>query len=210
MLTFYDFSKAPSPRRVRIVLAEKNIPHDVIEIDMMKGEQMSAEYRKINPQCTIPALKLEDGTVLTSVAGITAYLEATYPDNNLSGTTPMEKADIAGWTSRAEFELANAIPNALRNTNPAFKDRALPGPDNYAQIPELGARGMKMIDLFMDKLDTHLDGRDYIAADRFSLADITVVSFLDFARVVGKKITDAHPNVARWRALLAERASINL
>jgi len=117
-ITFYDFKMAPSPRRTRILLAEKDILHQAAHIDMMKAEQMGGEFRKINPDCTLPALKLEDGTVLTNVAGINAWAEATYPEPALMGTTPLEKAEIATWVSAAEQELGQAIPNALRNTNP--------------------------------------------------------------------------------------------
>lgn len=209
-LTFYDFTMAPSPRRTRILLAEKGIPHQVVQIDMMKAEQMGGDFRKINPDCTLPTLKLDDGTVLTNVAGITAWAEATYPEPALMGTTPLEKAEIATWVSMAEQDLGMAIPNAFRNTNPAMKDRALPGPVNYCQIPELADRGLKMIDAFMVKLESHLEGRDYVAAGQFSVADITVVCFLDFARVVGKKIPEDCPNIKRWHKQLGERPSINL
>lgn len=209
-ITFYDFKMAPSPRRTRILLAEKGILHQAVEIDMMTAEQMGDDFRKINPDCTLPALKLEDGTILTNVAGINAWAEATYPEPSLMGITPLEKAEIAAWSSAAEQDLGQAIPNALRNTNPLMKDRALPGPVNYEQIPELAERGFKMIDAFMEKLEKRLEGRDYVAAGQFSIADITVVCFLDFARVVGKKITDDFPNIKRWRRQLAERPSINL
>ncbi|WND01403.1 glutathione S-transferase family protein [Temperatibacter marinus] len=203
-LTFYDFKHAPSPRRIRILLALKNINHKAIEVDMMKAEQLTDAYKAINPECTIPTLKLEDGTTFTNVAAMNAYLEATYPEPSLMGTTALEKAEIAGWQSKIEQELGMAIPNALRNSNPAFKDRALPGPINYPQIPELAERGLTMLSNFMDKLDKHLDGRDYIAANQLSVADIAAVSFIDFTRVVGNKITEKHPHLLKWRTRLKE------
>lgn len=209
-ITFYDCQMAPSPRRTRILLAEKNIPHTTIEVDLMTGEQMGEEFRKINPDCTTPALKLEDGTILANVAGINAWAEASYPEPPLMGSTPLEKADIAAWQSIAEQEIGMAIPNVLRNNTAPFKDRALPGPINYTQIPDLAERGLKQVDAFMDKLEKHLEGRDFVAAGQLSVADITIVCFLDFTRVVGKKITEAHPNVMRWRTQMAERPSFNL
>ena len=208
-ITFYDYKMAPSPRRARIILAEKNVPHEAVEIDMMTADQMSDSYRAINPNCTIPALKIEDGTVFPDNASIAIYLEETYPEPPLMGSTLLERAEIASWNSQIEFELGAAIPNALRNTNPHMKDRALPGPVNYKQIPELGERGLTQIDVFMDKLDKHLEGREFIATEKLSIADIAAVSFLDFSRVVGKKITEAHPNIQRWRAALAKRPSFN-
>lgn len=210
-ITFYDFKMAPSPRRARIILAEKDVPHDAVQIDMMTNEQMGDAYRKINPNCTIPALQLEDGTVLTDNAGIAICLEETYPEHPLMGTTPLEKADIATWQSKIEGGFGMAVAHTLRNMNPAMKNRALPGPHNYAQIPELSERGFTQIDNFMKALESHLDGRDFIAADQFSIADITAACTLDFARVVNKKADpERHPNIVRWRAALAKRPSFSL
>jgi glutathione S-transferase len=209
-IKFYDYKMAPSPRRARIILAEKNVPHESVEINMMAGEQMSDSYRAVNPNCTVPAIKIEDGTVLIDNAGIAVYLEETYPEPALMGVSTMDKVEIASWNSQVEHEMGGAIPNALRNSNPHMKDRALPGPVNYKQIPELAERGLTQIDAFMDKLEKRLDGRDFIAADTLSLADISAVCFLDFANVVGKRITDVHPNIRRWRAALAQRPSFKL
>jgi len=180
-IVFYDYKMAPSPRRTRIMLAEKGVPHEAVEVDMMKAEQLSDSYRAINPNCTIPALKLDGGEVLTDTAGITVYLEETYPEPALMGVSTMDKVEIASWSSQIENELGAAIPNALRNTNLGMKDRALPGPVNYKQIPKLAERGSRQIDAFMTKLEQRLEGRDFIAAEQLSVADITTVCFLDFA-----------------------------
>lgn len=134
MPTFYDCTPAPSPRRARIVLAEKGIAHDVRIVDLSKGEQLSAEFRAINPACTVPALVLDDGAVLTDNAGIAARAEAAI-DPPLLGTAPLEKAAVASWNSRLEGECFMAIAEVLRNTARGMKDRALPEPENYAQIP---------------------------------------------------------------------------
>jgi hypothetical protein len=97
MPTLYDCATAPSPRRARILLAEKGIAHDTVAVDLMKGEQFGDAYRQINPQCTVPALRTDDGLLLTDNAGITAWLEAQYPQPPLLGSTPAEKAEIASW-----------------------------------------------------------------------------------------------------------------
>jgi len=94
-MIFYDCLTAPSPRRTRILLHEKNVPHEVINIDLMKGEQLSPSYKSINPTCTVPALKLDNGTVLTETAGIAAYLESAYPSPPMLGSTDIEKGLIA-------------------------------------------------------------------------------------------------------------------
>jgi glutathione S-transferase len=208
MLTLYDCATAPSPRRARILLAEKGIAHHTVEINLRQGEQLSDAYRQINPQCTVPALRTEDGLLLTDNAAITAYLEARYPEPPLLGRTPAEKAEIASWQWRAEFEGLLAVAEALRNSAPAMADRALPGPVNHAQIPALAERGRVRLQQFFALLDERLTGRDFIAGDGFSIADITAVVAVDFARVVKIKPGDDHPNLLRWRAGLALRPAI--
>jgi glutathione S-transferase len=210
MITFYDCATAPSPRRTRILLAEKAVPHEVVQIDLRQGEQMGAAFRQINPQCTVPALRTIEGQMLTDNAAIAAYLEAAYPQPAMLGRTPIEKAQIASWNWRVEFEGLMAIAEALRNSVPAMANRALPGPVNYAQIPELAQRGLLRVQQFFEMLNAHLDGRDGIAGDGFSIADITAVVAVDFARVVKIKPGDEHPHLQRWRALMARRPSMSL
>lgn len=207
MLIFYDFARAPSPRRARILLAEKGIAHHVQIVDLAAGEQLSEAYRAINPACTVPALRLEDGAVLTDNAAIAAWAEAAHPSPPLFGTTPLDKAEIASWNSKIELECLAAIAEAMRNTAPAMKDRALPGPVGYAQIPELGARGMARLIDFLTRFDAHLADRDYVAKSGFSIADITAGVATDFARVLKLDASENRPNVTAWRARLAERAS---
>ena len=103
------------------------------------------------------------------------------------GVTPAEKAEIASWNWRVEFEGLLAIAEAMRNSAPAMAERALAGPVNYAQIPELAQRGLARARQFFATLNERLAGRDFIAADRFSVADITAVVAVDFARVVKLK-----------------------
>ena len=210
MITLYDCATAPSPRRARILLAEKGIRHETIHVDLRSGEQMGEAYRRINPQCTVPALRTEEGAVLTDNAAITAYLEALEPDPPLLGITPLEKAEVASWNWRAEFEGLVAVAEALRNGSPAMANRALPGPRDYPQIPELAHRGVARVQDFFATLDARLQGRDFLATDRFSVADITAAVAVDFARVVKVKPSEQHPNLVRWRAGLAQRPSMAL
>ncbi len=210
MLTFYDCTTAPSPRRARIVLAEKGIAHEVRQVDLAKGEQLSPEFRAINPACTVPALVLEDGAVLTDNAGIAAWAEAVQPGPPLLGSTPLEKAQVASWNSKIEGECFMAIAEVLRNTAKGMKDRALPGPHNYAQIPELAERGRARLGHFLDRFEAHMTGRDWVAIDRFSLADITAGVALDFAGWVKVDVNAGRPAIAVWRARLAERPSFQL
>ena len=209
MITLYDCATAPSPRRARILLAEKGIAHATVQVDLRTQEQLSDAFRAINPQCTVPALRTEEGDVFTDNAAITAYLEARYPQPPLLGTTPREKAEIASWHWRVEFEGLLAIAEAMRNSVPAMANRALPGPVDYAQIPELAQRGLARVQQFMDMLDERLAGRTYIAADQFSIVDITAVVAIDFARVVRIKPGEQHVNLLRWREAMANRPSFS-
>ena len=210
MITLYDCQTAPSPRRARILLAEKGVPHDTVQIDLRSSEQMGAAYRAINPQCTVPALRTEAGALLTDNAAIAAYLEARFPEPPLLGRTPEDKAEIASWQWRIEFEGLMAIAEAFRNGSPAMVNRALPGPMDYPQIPALAERGICRVQQFFAALNTQLADQQFVAANQFSIADIMAVVAVDFARVIRVKAGDEHPHLLRWRSAMAQRASMAL
>jgi len=210
MITLYDCATAPSPRRARILLAEKGIAHDTVQVDLRSGEQLGAAYRAINPQCTVPALRTEDGLLLTDNAAIAAYLEARYPEPPLFGRTPAEIAVVASWNWRVEFEGLLAIAEALRNGSPAMANRALPGPVNYAQIPQLAERGRARVQHFFAALNQQLATHAFVAGQAFSIADITAVVAVDFARVVKVKPGDEHPQLQAWRERMALRPAMAL
>jgi glutathione S-transferase len=208
MPVLYDYRMAPSPRRARIFLAEKGIGHETVQVDLAVGEHLAEAFRAINPQCTVPALELEDGTVLPDNPSIAAWAEAVQPAPPLLGRTPVEKGLIASFVSRIEFEGLLGVAEAFRNTHPAMKDRALTGTVNVGQIPELGQRGRERAMRFFAELDTHLTDREFICCEHFTWADITAVVLVDFARVIGFKPGDEHPHLRRWRTALASRPSI--
>jgi glutathione S-transferase len=210
MITLYDCSTAPSPRRARILLAEKGVAHATVNVDLARGEQFAEGFRAVNPQCTVPALVLEDGLVLTDNAAIAAYAEARWPEPALLGRSPAERAEIASWQWRVEFEGLMAVAEALRNGSPAMANRALPGPRDYEQIPALAERGRARVAHFLELLEQRLQGRETVAGEGFSLADITAVVTVDFARVVRIKPGEQHPNLRRWREAMAARPAMSL
>jgi len=206
MLKLYDCKTAPSPRRARMLLAEKDIAHDTIQIDLRKGEQMSDAFRKVNTRCTVPALVTEDG-VLTENAEIAAYLEATYPEKPMLGATAREKSLVAKWNWRCEMEGLMSIASALRNSTPVMKDRALPGPRNVAQIPELAARGLKQIGWFFEDLNAQLTENEYVAGSHYSVADITATVVVDFAAWVKVYPQESQTALLEWHERMKTRPS---
>ncbi len=206
-VTFYDCTPAPSPRRARILLAEKGIAVETVQVDLGKGEQMSDAFRAINPDCTVPVLKLEDGTILASNAGIAAWAEAVHPEPPLLGVTPEEQGLVAHWNAKAELDGLMAVAEVLRNSSPRMKDRALPGTENYAQIPELADRGRARLAHFLSVLDARLAGRDFLAIARYSLADITAQVTVDFAKWVKIEPQDGQVHLKRWHEAVSARPS---
>jgi len=210
MITLYDCSTAPNPRRARILLAEKGVAHETVQVDLRRGEQLGDAYRAINPQCTVPALRTDEGQLLTDNAAIAAYLEARYPQPPLLGITPLDKAEIASWHWRVEFEGLMAVAEAMRNSSPAMANRALTGPVDYPQIPALAQRGLARVQQFFAMLDQRLAGHEFIAAGQLSVADITAAVAVDFARVVRIKPGEEHAHLRRWREALALRPAFAL
>ena len=211
MITFYDCRTAPNPRRPRrprILLAWKGVPHETVQVDLAVREQLGEALRRINPQCTVPALRLDDRTVLTDNAGIVAWIEACYPDPLMLGRTPLAKAEVASWQWRIEYEGMTAIADALRNGSPAMVNRALPGPVDYSQIPELAQRGLARVQHFFDSLDARLAGRETVAGSGLSIADITAVAAVDFARVIRVRPGEQQVHLRRWREAMDRRPSM--
>ncbi len=206
-MIFYDCSTAPSPRRARMFIAEKGITPEVRQVDLGAGAHLSADFLAVNPGGTVPVLVTDSGSALVENIGIVTYLEAAFPEPPLMGRTPEEKGEVATWNAICEMQGGMAVAEALRNSSPRMKDRALPGPRNYAQIPELAERGKARVAGFFDLLEDRLTGRDYLACDHFTWADITGYVFVDFARVVRMAVPEDHTATLAWFDRIAARPS---
>ena len=206
-MKFYDCSTAPSPRLVRVFIAEKGIEIPTQQVDLRHGEHLSPEFRRVNPYCTVPVLELDDGTRPTSTQGCWRYLEEKFPEPPLLGTTPTEKATIADRVWRIDIDGWQAMTEALRNSAPGLQDRALTGPDNYAQIPSLAERGKLRTARFLAWLDTLLKGSDYIAGDRFSAADIIAMVLVDFAGWLKIRLPEDAVHALSWHKAVSSRPS---
>src|ERR1700689_1400657 len=172
LMKFYDCATAPSPRRVRIFLAEKGISVPTVQVDLRSNEQLTPQFRAINPDATVPVLELDNGTRITDAIGICVYFEASHPQPPLMGESAEEKAVVAAWKRTAERNGFYAVMDALRNSTPGLKDRALPGPDDYAQIPALAERGRARLARFFEQMDARLAQTKFVAGARYSIADI--------------------------------------
>ena len=206
-MKFYDCTTAPSPRRVRILMAEKGIELDTIQVDLMKAEQLTPEFLKINPLGQVPVLELDDGTRISQVMAICRYLEEIYPDNPLFGRDPVERAKVESINDQLQANGMVAVMEAFRNATPGFVNRALPGPHNYAQIPALSERGMLRLDDFFSDFDAHLADNQYMVGDYFSVADITGFAAIEFARWVKKPIPDECSSLQPWYQQVKQRPS---
>lgn len=213
-MKLFDAEWAPSPRRVRIFLAEKGIEVERVMVDIKGGEHLLPDYMSINPQRQMPALLLDDGTLIDDSFGICRYFEALQPDPPLFGTTPKEIALIESWLRRIEHDCFQAVAMAFRNKVSGFKDRGVSGQwPAIPQIPELVERGRIMWASFMDVLEQHLAGRGelaHIAGDRFSMADIAALVSISFG--IDTRLPDpreTHPAIGAWYARMAARPSVS-
>jgi len=209
-MKFYDCLTAPSPRRVRMFIAEKRIEIPTEQIDLRNEEQLTEAFRKINPRCTVPVLELDDGTCLNDTLAICHYLESQFPEPNLMGVDGREQALVMNWHEQTLTEGFLAGAEALRNLARGFENRALTGPTGFRQIPELAERGRKRLEIFMDLLDQRLGQLHYIALDRFTMADIGAYVVADFAGWVKLPVREQRPNLGRWLDELGQRPSASL
>ncbi len=209
-MLFYDCSTAPSPRRARMFIAEKGLDIETRDISLFKGEQFAPEFLAINPRATVPVLVTDSGAVLTENLGIAAYLEAAHPEPCLMGETPDEKGAVLMWNAIVEAQGGWPIAEVLRNSSPAMKGRAIPGQTNFEQIPALAERGLARVGLFYDLLETRLKESRFLACDHFTLADITGFVFVDFARVIKRRIPEGNQATLDWFAALKTRPCASL
>ena len=206
-MKLYDMTRAPNPRRVRIFLAEKGIEVDTVQVDVLAGENLTDAYLKINPRGLIPSLELDDGTCLTETVAICRYLEETHPDPPLMGASPLDKARVEMWQRVMEQDGLAAVGETYRNSAPNLAGRRMAGTAGGDQIPEIAEQGRERVAEFLDMLDERLGGSEYIAGDSFSIADITALCTVDFARAIHMAPADSHTNIKRWHTAVSDRPS---
>lgn len=186
-------SFGPNPQVVRTFMAERGIELPIEEVDIMAGDNRQSEYLGVNPAGQTPALELDDGTILTEITVICEYLDETHPGDPFMGKSAEERAQIRSWTRWADLNVCEPLANGFRFSEglPLFQDR-------MRCVPE-AAPGLKAC--AQDKLewlDGQLAGRDFLAGDKFTLADILLSAFLAFGEEVGQPLNRDLKTLSAW------------
>ncbi len=195
-----EFNQAPNPRRVRVFLAEKGIEVPTVQVNLASGDNRKPEFLAINPMGGVPVLELDDGTYLAESVAICRYFEAQKPEPPLMGVDAQDRAVVEMWNRRMEFEILGMTAGAFRNTSEFFKGR-------IPQSPEYGAICRTAALKRLEWLDKELANREFIAGNRYSIADITALIGIDFGRTTGIKIDPAQKNLKRWHDAVSSRPS---
>ncbi len=206
-MKLHDCQMAPNPRRVRIYLHEKGVEVEKVEHNILAGENIEEAYLKINPWGTLPALELDDGTVIREAPSIFRYIDSIKPEPNLLGNDPKEAAEIETWERFSELQGMAAIGEFFRNQMQDLSGRGLPGPARLELIPELVERGKQRAAWFYEQIDQRLGESEYLGTDRYTVADITAQCAVDFANAVGLPVPESCANIARWHAAVSARPS---
>jgi glutathione S-transferase len=206
-MKLYEFALAPNPRRVRIFLAEKGIEVPKAQVNLREAEQLKPEFLAVNPFATVPVLELDDGRRIVETIAICRYFEAAHPEPRLFGRDAYEIGVVEEWQRHVEFEGMLAIADGFRNSTPGMKGRGVTGRHAYEQIAELAERGKTRATRFFELLDARLALQEFVAGDRYSVADITALVAHDFGTRT-KTISLQHlPNLKRWCATVSARPS---
>jgi glutathione S-transferase len=197
----YNSNLAPNPRRVRIFLAEKNLSVPTSDVDLARLEQRAEGFSELNAFQRVPVLVLDDGVAISESIAICRYFEETHPEPPLFGIGALERALVEMWQRRLELGLMLHIANAFRHAHPHMAQMEVP------QIVELAQSSKPKAVEAMARIDSALADRPFIAGECFSVADITGLVALDFARTARIAIPEEYRHLRRWHAALSARPS---
>jgi glutathione S-transferase len=200
-MKLYDGGRAPNPRRTRIFLAEKGIELSMEQVDLGAMAHKSPAYAAINPLQRLPALVLDDGTVITESIAICRYFESLHPEPPLFGRGALEAAQIEMWNRRLELHLLFPVSHVFRNSHPAMKEMEVP------QVPAWAEANKPRIQEFIALFDRELGRRRFAAGDEFTVADITGLVAVDFMKPAKLALPDDCKNLKRWHVEVSARPS---
>jgi glutathione S-transferase len=200
-MKLYDGGRAPNPRRVRIFLAEKGITVHTEQVDLATQQHRTEAFAAINPMRRLPALVLDDGTVIAESVAICRYFEALQPDPPLFGRGALESALVEMWSRRVELHLFMPVATVFQHLHPAMKIMVDP------QVAAWGEANKPRVTQFLQFLDGELKTRAYVAGSAYSVADITAMIAVDFMRVSKLTVPDDLVHVRRWHDAVSARPS---
>lgn len=195
-------SMGPNPGLVQMFLAEKGVKIEEHAVDLMSGENRQEAYLAINPAGQIPALELDNGTVISEITAICEYIEEIYPENPLIGTNAEERAETRMWTRRIDLKICEPLGSGFRYAEgaPIFKDRMRILPEAADGLKACAQDGIKW-------LDGQLEGKEFVVGDRITLADLLLFCFVGFGAGVGQPIDPANTNILAWFERMKQRPS---
>jgi glutathione S-transferase len=201
-MKLYDFPGAPNPRRAKIFAAEKGIELELVNCDMMKGEHKAEGFLAKNPSGKLPVLELDDGRCIAESVAICRYLEALEPEPNLFGRDAYELGHIEARNRQIELELWTQIGTSWINGPIVGKM------GRFKQIPEAKEASDRNVHSYYARLDREFADAAFVAGDRYTVADITLLTAIDFASaLVGLPPDPELGNLSRWHREISERPS---
>ena len=200
MIKFY-YNLAPNPTKVALCLEEMGLKYELVPVDTRKGEQHKPEYTAINPLQRMPALVLDDGTIITESIAICRYFEMQHPDPPLFGVGPKDAAIVEMWNRRAEINFFANVAAVFRHTHPAMKELEVP------QVPAWADANRPRVTWFLELMDRELASREFVAGDRYTVAYITMQVAVDFMKPSRLTVPEGANNVKRWHAAVSARPS---
>ena len=200
-MKLYDGGRAVNPRRVRIFLAEKGISVPLVPVDIGAKEHRTESFATVNPMRRLPALVLDDGTVIAESIAICRYFEALQPDPPLFGRGALNIARVEMWNRRAEFNLLGPVTTVFQHLHPFMKPLVDP------QVPGWGEANKPRVTEFLQFLAGELKDRAFVACTHFTVADITAMIAVDFMRVSKLSVPEELGHVRRWHEAVSARPS---
>tara|TARA_X000000368_G_scaffold266625_1_gene211169 strand:- start:710 stop:1321 length:612 start_codon:yes stop_codon:yes gene_type:complete len=203
-LKLYSSKLAPSPLKVLIFLSEKDIKDvEITNLNLAELEHKSSKYKSIAPNSRVPALQLDNGTIILETTAICRYLESIYPEPNMFGNNPMEIASIEMWYSRVTYELATPLAHGFRHTHPHMSKME-------DQNQEFGLSQRKLGTKALETFNEIISTKEFIAADRFSYADIQLAVNLNFLVRLNRLELKDYKNLNDYVAQVFARPSFSV
>jgi glutathione S-transferase len=199
-MKIYDFALAPNPKKLRVYLAEKGIQVPFEQVDIVTQQNRTPEFLKKNPLGGLPVLELDDGSCLPESLAIMEYFEELHPNPPMIGTNPIERARVRALERIAELGVLFAVAMIFQNTSPLFAGR-------IKQSPEAAENAHARLKAVLKVLDAETGTRQFVAGERPTIADCTLVAALDFSEFSGVPLDPAFANLSRWYAAFKQRPS---